>query len=193
MKQLVRVLRDLPEVKLVRRQLGPLAAGDEAELWAWEVAVLERHGIVAPVQKPPSAELRKLILAEERSLELVPLSEDFYLSVARDISANRAAGNFEEADEVGAQTSVLMEIRLPKLVRLALSPESSKGLSLEERFLVNRLAATLENWSRRLSESFEKAGEEVEKNELGGPVQHAAGDEADIQKPRILAPELHAG
>lgn len=192
MKKRVRVLKDMQEVKLVRRQLGPLAADEEAELWPWEAEVLERHGIVTSTQKPTFAELRKLILMEERSSMLASLPEDFYSSVAREISTLRATGDLEKADGLKAQTLALVEIRLSKLVRLALSPNNISGLSLEEHFLVNRLADLLENWGRGLSESLEKAGEEAEKNGAGRVVQLAAGDEADIQKPRIPASELHA-
>lgn len=188
MKQHAKIVRDLPAIKLIGRQLGPWAAGEEAELWAWEATVLERHGIAIPGQKPTLVELRKLILADERSPELVSLPEDFYLSVVRHVSALRAGGDFEKADEVKSQTLALVEIRLPKLIRLALSPEAPTGLPLEENFLINRLAQAIENWSQRLGESFEAIGEEVKKNELGGPV----GGEADIQKPRVSAAELHA-
>ncbi len=163
MKKQVCISKPVPELKLVHRQLGPFEAGDEVELWPWDAAVLERHGMAEPVQKTASSGLRKLILAEERDMGLVPLSEDFYPSVTHDISTLRAAGDFEKAEELKNQTLTLMEIRLPKLVRLALSPDG-KSLPLEEHFLINRLANVIENWSERLSESFEKVGEEVEKN-----------------------------
>ncbi len=193
MKTNVRVLKDMPEVKLIRKQLGPFTAGDEVELWAWEAAALERHGIAVPIQKPTPAELRKLILAEERSSELAPLPDNFYPSVAREVSALQAAGDLEKAGGLKDKTLALTEIRLPKLVRLALSPEGPSGLSIEEHFLINRLADVLDGWSRRLSDLFEKAGEEVGKNERGRSIQHVAGDETDIQKPRVPAPELHTG
>lgn len=180
MKQSVRVLKDVPEIKLVMRQLDPLASGDEVELWSWEASVLERHGIVVSVQKPTSAELRKLILTEERSSELVPLSDNFYPSVAREILTLQIGGDIEKASGLKDKTLTLTEIRLPKLVRLALSPEGRNKLPLEEHFLINRLAEVLDGWSRRLSDLFEKAGEEVEKNEHGGSIQHVAGDETDI-------------
>lgn len=193
MKQRVRIIKDLPEVKLVGRQLGPLTEGEEVELEGREVAILERHGFAEPFKKLTLTELRKLILAEERESKLVPLEADFYSSVVRRISSLRAAGDHETAGEIKAQVAALVEIRVSKLVQLALSPESAEDLPPEERFLINRLAATLDGWSRQLSESLEKIGEEVEKNEFGGPVRHVVGDEADIQKPRVPAPELHTG
>ena len=188
----VRVLKDLPAMKLVGRQLGPLVGGEETELEAWEVAVLERHGFVEPLKKLTLAELRKLLLAEERESELTPIPDDFYLSVAQKIAFARAAGDHEKAEEIQTQISALMEVRVPKLVRLALFPEGASALPPEEQFLINRLASTLDDWSKRLNESFGKAGEEVGKNEeFGRPVRHAVGDEADIQKPGVSATELH--
>lgn len=191
MKKHVRVLKDIQEVKLVGRQLGPLAAGEEAELWPWDVDVLERQGIVASTQKLTSTEVRKLILMEERSSMLAPLPEDFYSSIAREISTLRATGDLEKADGLRDQALALVEIRLPKLVRLALSPNNISGLSLEEHFLVNRLADLLENWANGLSWSLEEAGEEARKNGAGRAVQLTAGDETDIQKPGVPTSELH--
>ncbi len=189
----VRVLRDLSEIKLVGKPLGPLADGEETQLEAWEAAVLERHGIVECFQKLTSTELRKLLLAEERESGLTPIPIDFYSSVAQKIEFARAAGQHEEAEEIQTQVLSLMEIRVPKLVRLAISPESVGSLPPQELFLINRLAVVLDSWSERLRESFEKVGEEVGRNEKNGrSVRHAVGDETDIQKPRVPAAELHA-
>jgi len=187
----VRVLKDLLAMKLVGRQLGPLAEGEETELETWEAAVLERHGFVEPLQKLTSVELRKLLLAEERESELTPLPNDFYSSISQEIAFARAAGEHGKVEEIQTQVLALMEVRIPKLVRLALSPEGAGSLPPQERFLINRLAATLDGWSKRLNESLEKAGEEVGKNEFGKPVRHAVGDEADIQKPGVSTTELH--
>jgi hypothetical protein len=189
----IRIIKDLPVMKLVGRQLGPLAEGEETELETWEAAVLERHGFAEPLQKLTPAELRKLLLAEERESELTPIPDDFYSLVAQKIRFARAAGEHEKAREIQNQVSTLMEVRIPKLVRLALSPEGAGSLPPQERFLINRLAVTLDGWIKRLNESLEKAGEEVGKNEeFRRPVRHAVGNKADIQKPGVSATELHA-
>lgn len=178
-------------MKLVGRQLGPLAEGEETELEAWEAAVLERYGFAEPIQKLTLVEFRKLLLAEERESELTPLPDDFYSSIAQEIASARAAGEHEKAEEIRTQVSTLMEVRIPKLVRFALYPEGADPLQPQERFLINRLAAALDIWGKRLNESLEEAGEEVGKNEFGRPVRQAVGDEADIQKPGVSATELH--
>lgn len=193
MRQRVRVIQDLPAIKLVGRQLGPLAKGEETEIEPWEAEVLERHGFVEPIRKLATTDIRKFILAEERESKPAPLPLDFYSLVAQKIASLRAAGEHEEAEEIKVQVTTLMEIRVPKLLRLALSPENLGELPPEERFLINRLAAMLDSWSGRLNELFEKAGEEAGKNDFGGPVRRVAGNKADIQKQGIPAPELHAG
>ncbi len=190
MKLRVRAIKELPEIKLVKRKLGPLAVGDELELWLWDVSVLKRNGIVDVPQALTAGEVRKLILSEERSLEITQLPEDFYSSITSAVSILSFEGKKDEANELMAQTRSLLEIRLPKLVKLALSPEAPAVLPVGERFLVNNVAELVENWTRRLSKSFE-LGEEVEKYEVGESVQHAAGNEAHIQEQGVSATELH--
>lgn len=186
------MIRDLPAIKLVGRQLGPLAKGEETELEPWEVEVLERHGFVEPIKKFATMDIRKFIFAEERESEPASLPLNFYSMVIQKISSLRAAGEYGEAEEIKAQVATLIEVRVPKLLRLALFPENPVELPPEERFLINRLAATLDNWSRRLNELFEKSGEEAGKNGFGRSVRRVVEDKADIQKQGIPAPELHA-
>ena len=192
MRQRVRMLQDLPETQLVKRKLGPLSSGDEVEMWNWDAAVLRKGGLAEVVQ-PTTADIRMLVLQEERSLEMAPLPEGFYEQIARGVSALLHEGKKEEADELMSQTFSLLEMRMPKLMRLALSPEAPHGLTLEEHFLANTVTETVENWYRRLRAHFVVGEEEVGKNEEGRLVQRAAGDKADIQKQGVPEAELHAG
>ena len=191
MKQRVRIVKDFPEVELVKRKLGPLTKGDEVELWAWDANILKKQGIAEVLQPTTATEIRKLVFAEERSLKLSPLPESFYSSVACSFLLMLQEDKKEEASELMLQTFSLLEVRLPKLIRLTLSPEVPSGLTPEEHFLLNNLAETIEVWNRRLRKSFELE-EEVGKNGEGRSVQHVAGDKADIQKQRISAAELHS-
>ncbi len=192
MRQRVRITKDLPELRLVKRKLGPFAVGDESELWTWDAAVLSRQGVAEIIQAPTAAEVRKLIMAEERSLELSTLSPDFYNLVAHSAAILSSEGKREEANELRALTFSLIESRLPKLFKLALSPGNIAGLPLEEQFFVNGVTEVVESWTKSLSKLFE-AEEEVGKNEVGGSVRHVAGDDADIQKSGVSEAELHAG
>jgi len=156
LKQRVRVLQDLPEMKLVGRRVGPLVAGQEAEFEPWEVKVLERHELVEPIQRFTTAELRKFILAEERAPGLGPLPSNFYAMVGQRSASMRTSGQPDEIEEFRAAFEVLTEIRTHKLLRAALSPANAENLLPEEQFFVNRLAMALEDWGRWLSELLEK-------------------------------------
>jgi hypothetical protein len=185
MMQRVRFLKDFPQVGLAGRKLGPFPTDTETDVWGWEASVLERRGALERKNVLTSGDIRRYSLSEERSSEIEPLSEDFYLSLRSTVAAARAAGDFGKAEELKNGAQALLDVRLPKLLKLALSPESLKGIPPEERFLVNRLASTIDGWSRKLGKIL---GEEVVKGEFGGPLQHVVGSEASIQEKGVSAP-----
>jgi len=179
MKRGVKFIGGLQELRLVDRTLGPFSPGDEAELWKWDAEVLENHGIVVPIQKISPQEMRKLILLQERNPGPIQLPKDLYGVVRDQIKALERAGNHKAAEELRSGLMTLIEIRLPKLILLSLTPEIRVELPPEEVFLLNRLADNVEEWSRRLVEESEKIGEEVSKNG-GGTVSRHPGDKANI-------------
>ncbi|MEW6222135.1 MAG: hypothetical protein AB1476_02275 [Candidatus Hadarchaeota archaeon] len=185
MRQKIKFLKDFPQVDLGGRRLGPFTTGAEAEVWPWEAKVLERFGFAEGLEGLAAGDIRRLTISEERSSNLESLPEDFYMSLRSSVAAARFGGDLERAQDIGARAQALLDIRLPKLLRLALSPEGLKGLPPEEHFIVNRLASVINGWSRRLSRII---GEEVVKGEFGGPIRHAVGSEADIQETGVPAP-----
>ena len=191
MKQRVRILRDFPMVELIGRQLGPFTVGEEVELEVWEAVVLVRHGFAELEPKITVTELRKLQLAEERTLEPAPLPAGFYASLTQHISDLRAANQPEEIGELRAAVAALAEVRTQKLVRAMISSVAAENLPPEERSFVNRFMVVLEDWNNWLESLFEK--EEVGKNgKFGGAVRHAVGGAPDIQKQGVPAPDVHA-
>jgi hypothetical protein len=185
MRQKIKFLKDFPQVDLGGRRLGPFTIGAEAEVWPWEAKVMKRFGFAEGLGALTPGDIRRLTISEERSSDLEFLPEDFYTSLRSSIAAARFGGDLERAQDIGARAQALLDVRLPKLLRLALSPESLRGLPPEEYFIVNRLASVIDGWSRRLSNIIE---EEVVKGEFGGPIRHAAGSEADIQETGVPAP-----
>ena len=123
------------------------------ELEIWEVEILRRHGLAEPVRKFTLAELRKLLLAEERGFELSPLPAGFYSSVE---SEARCLGEGEGAGELRDAFESLVELRSQKLLGSALSPEGVKNALPEERFLLNRLNALSDEWNREVVGRFVK-------------------------------------
>ena len=159
MKQRVRVLKDLPEMKLVGRQVGPLTVGQETEFEPWEVRVLERSGVIEPVQKITTGELRKYILAEERAPGLVQLPPNFYAIISQRAAIISKTDLQEEIEEFKSAFEALAEVRTQKLLRAALSPSNAENLLPDERFVVNRLAMDLEDWGKWLGEIFGREAE----------------------------------
>ena len=193
MKQRVRIVRDFPALKLVGRQLGPFAAGQETDLEIFEAAVLERNGFAESLQKITPTELRKLMLEEERISEPAALQQGFYASLAQCVSDSRKAGQQEEVEELHAALAALIETRVQKLVRLATSPPVPENLLPEEKFLVNRLTMVLEDWNRWLENSFRKEEEVGEIGKFGGTIRHVVGGAPDIQKSGVSASNVHTG
>jgi len=165
--QRVRVVKDLPKLMLVGRKVGPVASGQEIDVWTWEAPVLERHGFVERIWKPTVAELRKLVLAEEKSPTLRELPLDFYLTIAGEVTRARESGEIEHLEELLDATDSLVETRVQKIVNLAVSGVKVKGLPPEEQFLLNRLTLVLNSWrewlGRFLGKRTEEAGENGEK------------------------------
>lgn len=160
MRERIRVLNKVPEINLAEVSLGPFDVGDEAEVWPWEAKILERHGL-AESSKISSTDIRQRIIAEERSQDLEAIPENFYFLARKEVANLKKAGEKEKADDLKSWTLALLEIRLPKLLKLVQSPESSGNVPLEEKFFVNRLAFITKVWSQKL-ERFLEAGEEVD-------------------------------
>ncbi|MEW6592219.1 MAG: hypothetical protein AB1305_00805, partial [Candidatus Hadarchaeota archaeon] len=134
MRQKIKLLKDFPQVVLGGRRLGPFSTGTEAEVWPWEARVLERFGFAESVGALTASDVRRLTISEERSSDLESLTEDFYLSLRSSITAARFGGDLERAQDIGVRAQALLDVRLPKLLRLALFPEGLKGLPPEEHF-----------------------------------------------------------
>lgn len=194
MKTRVNVVKDLPELKLVGRQLGPAPEGKEIEVESWEAPILEKHGFAEPVQKITVAEVRRQILAEERASTLEKLPQDFYARVGDRAEHLRESGQMDQLVELQEAMSALAEMRAQKLAHLAASGVEAKGLLPEEQFLLNRLVTALDNWKEWLDnllggEVKEEVGEHGGK--IGESVRHAVGDSADIQEERVSPTDVH--
>jgi hypothetical protein len=168
MKEQVRVLKEVRGMDLPTGRLGPLEMGEEIKLWVWEAKVLERHGLVERRRVTPT-DIKRLIIAEERNLELEKLPENFYFFVREEVSNLRKRGDHERADELKSQVLTLFEIRLPKLLTLVLSPGGSGEIPAEEKFLINRLAFVYRTWIQKF-EKFLEAGEEADRSDFRGTI-----------------------
>lgn len=167
MKVRVRAVKDIPKIELVGRHLGPFMQGQELELEPWESEVLEAHGLVEPIQKLTLSEMKKFLFAEGRTAGLYQLPSNFYSILQEKATLLVSLKKFDELDELRHAAESLVEARLPKLLKL-LPVREGPDLPPEERFLLNRLAKTLDGWTEWLGSFFKK--EEVSENDFGGPI-----------------------
>lgn len=185
MKQLVRVLQDFPEMKLVGRELGPFTEGEEVSVEPWEALVLEEREIIEPMENFSLVGLRKQLMKEEKSSRLEDLPPNFYFIISLEIEKLRQKRKIEKAEEMKDVVKSLLSLRVQKIVKMAISSTTAEGLPPEEIFLLNRLSQTLESWRRRLDRLFEKPhSEEVGAHKRGirRSIQRIVGNTESIQE-----------
>ncbi|MFN4133001.1 MAG: hypothetical protein ACK4GQ_01335 [Candidatus Hadarchaeales archaeon] len=161
MKQKIVFAKDFPQLAYAKKKLGPFESGDEVMLKCWEAQVLEKHGFLERKKISP-AELRNILISEERSEKLTELPEGFYFFIGSEISAISTEEGKEAAEEIKKKVIAIIHARLPKLLALALSPEEAKNIQPEEKFLVNQLASAVDSWVKNMEKFMEKHGEEAE-------------------------------
>lgn len=185
MKQMVRLMKDFTEMKLIGRKIGPFKEGEEVQLRPWEASIFEDRGLVKFVNDFSSTGLRKFLMAEEKSSQLEDLPPHFYQSVSQEIQKLHQRGENQKAEEIKDVLDSLIRLRIQKLAKMAASSVDAEDLPPEESFLVNRLSHALKVWKDRLDQLFRKKSiEEVGAHEkefrrsIQGIVRHAA----DIQE-----------
>lgn len=185
MKRDVKVIQDFPEVDLVGRKLGPFNEGEEVSLRFWEASLLEKRGIVTPLEEISVTSLRKLLIREEKSSQLEELPDYFYHIVFNEIRKYSQEGRTEEAEEMKDIVDSLLSLRVKKLAEMTISSVEPQKVPFEEKFLVNKLSQTLEFWRDRLDHLYEKNPEEevgAHKGRIGRSFQRVVKNPADIQE-----------
>jgi DNA replication initiation complex subunit (GINS family) len=139
MKVKLRLLQGNLELEGLRE----LAEGEEAEVEEWTARTLLGKGLAELAEPLDLAELRRMILAEERERGLRKLPEDFLVRLSLSLQkAGEVAAQMREAAEE------LLEVRIQKM--LANLPNRDENLLPEETSLVNLLSADLERWKEEL-------------------------------------------
>jgi DNA replication initiation complex subunit (GINS family) len=144
MKVKIRLLQGNLELEGLRE----LAEGEEIEVEEWTAKTLIGKGLAELAEPLDLAELRGMILAEERERGLRKLPEDFFarLSLSLQKAGESRTQMREAADE-------LLEVRIQKM--LANLSQRNENLLPEETSLFNLLSADLERWKEELKRRIE--------------------------------------
>lgn len=168
MEKRVKVLKDVPEIKLVGRKVGPFREGEEVKVKSWEANILEEKGFIQSVEDFSVAGLRKLLMKEEKSNQLNDLPSHFYISVGLKLKTLRERGEAEKADNLKDALDSLISMRVQKIAKMPGSSVSPDDVPPEEMFLFNRFSQALKDWRRRLDRLFDESSfEEVDIRENG--------------------------
>jgi len=165
MRLLVRFLKEIEQLEVAGKTIGPFESGERAELPSWEADVFEGEGL-AEVEPLSPIELKKRILAEEIDQSLQQLPPAFYEQVRHTLKDLKRKGDRIGYDQMVTQLKSLLSRRIVKLLRFVLSPEDLPELPPEEKFLVNILSPLTERWI----EDVMRAGEEVTRADAEEPV-----------------------
>lgn len=185
MEQLVKILEDVPKVKLVGREIGPFQEGENADVKPWEASVLAEKGLAELEQDFSPVGLRKRLMKEEKTSQLGDLPPSFYLSVSCEVDRLRRMGDVERAEEIEGIVDSLLRLRVQKLSRRAISSDMPRSLPPEEVFLVNRLSRAMKIWRQSMDRLFEKAHKEevgAHKRGIRRSIRGIVRDAADIQE-----------
>jgi DNA replication initiation complex subunit (GINS family) len=135
----IRLLRGNLELEGLRE----LSEGEEVEVEEWTARNLIGRGLAELAEPLDLAELRRMILAEEREKGLRKLPDDFLLRLSLSLQrAGEAAAQMREAAEE------LLEVRVQKM--LANLPSRDENMLPEEASLFNLLSADLERWKEEM-------------------------------------------
>jgi DNA replication initiation complex subunit (GINS family) len=135
----IRLLRGNLELEGLRE----LNEGEEVEVEEWTARNLIGRGLAELAEPLDLAELRRMILAEEREKGLRKLPDDFLLRLSLSLQrAGEAAAQMREAAEE------LLEVRVQKM--LANLPSRDENMLPEEASLFNLLSADLERWKEEM-------------------------------------------
>jgi hypothetical protein len=139
MKVRIRLLQENPGLP----GLEGTMAGEEIEVDEWTARTLLKRGLAELAEPLTLAELRRMILAEERERGPRQLPQDFFvrLSLALEQAGESRAQMVEAIEE-------LLEARVQKI--LTSLPYRSENLLPEEVVLLNLLSTQLEEWKEGL-------------------------------------------
>ncbi|MHC1601584.1 MAG: hypothetical protein ACXQTB_04495 [Candidatus Nezhaarchaeales archaeon] len=158
----VKVLKNVPEIKVGDEVLGPLIQDQELEVERWIARILREEGYVEIIDEKAVdlTMLSKIAWKESRTPQLTPLEPAFYVKVKNYLKSlnERAKSNPEILSEKKMAEVKLTDIvncRIQKIVYMALTGaqpprEVLENLTPEEKMLFDELSSTISRWRQSI-------------------------------------------
>jgi len=163
--------RNCPEIKLVGLDVGPFEEGNEYEVQYWIAQELEKAGI-ARLREEEVFDANKIFKIQWKERvqtigQISKLQENFYPKLRRYLAelkkeSTKQPEKMREYEKVKQLAWDITNSRLKKIVSLASAPAQTeqvlRNLTMEEKFLYEKLYALINDWKTQILEYEE--GEE---------------------------------
>lgn len=157
--------RNYPEIVLAGLNVGPFEEGNEYEVPFWVAQELEKAGVIRFREEEmlDAAKLYKIQWTErvQTAGQICKLPENFYPKLRRYLEelkndAAKTPEKLREYEKIRHLTRDTVNSRLKKIVSLASAPAQTeqflRNLTLEEKFLYEKLHKFISEWRNRVLE-----------------------------------------
>jgi hypothetical protein len=157
------ILKDIPQIVVGGKRLGPYSATAQVDLPMWAIEKLVNHGYVELTHDDDIASLNRLQTIsreeEDNPHKLQPFHPLLYSAIYRKIfnlQSDKSSLDprlYDEIERLERMVPMLLESRLSKLIRVAKAgalQDKRKDMTLEERWFCQELADLLSDWRKSI-------------------------------------------
>ena len=158
------VIRDIPEVVIAGKKLGPLATSSQVEIPNWAIEILKNHGYIEIDQDEDYASIQyiqNVYRTEDDSphkglQSIHPLLYSAINTKLIELRSEKASldpKQYDEIERLRRLLGIISQKRLSKILRVAISgayQDKRKDMTLEERWLCEELGFLASDWKNSL-------------------------------------------
>jgi len=158
------VVRDMPEVVIAGKKLGPLTTSSQVEIPNWVIGILKNHGYIEIDQDEDYTSIQYIQSvyrtegdSPHKGLQSIhPLlysAINIKLLELRSEKASLDPKQYDEIERLRRLLGIISQKRLSKILRVAISgayQDKRKDMTLEERWLCEELGLLASDWKNSL-------------------------------------------
>jgi len=153
----IRILKDIPQLSLGKKSIGPFKKDDIIELRLWQAMPLIEEGKTELKEFPINmsyTDIYKYVWKETQTPEIQELKNMSYLGLKHGERLKKMSK--EDVEKFKIALRDLITVRTGKIIKLSMQNSelstSTKSLLPEEKILCKYLSKILSNWRRRVLE-----------------------------------------
>ncbi|MHA1271717.1 MAG: hypothetical protein ACTSPY_18155 [Candidatus Helarchaeota archaeon] len=168
----VKILEDLPEIRLFTTMIGPFKKGDKVNMMYWMAKLLNKYNMVEILEQMEYdlGDIKKIEGIEQGRVDVQKIDKDFYVKIKETLlnlyNELKDSNNFslnarklQIKDEMQSLFRDIFSRRLYKILRIASKDRNPQSIinnfTNEEILLFNQLQKTIKAWMKEFIE-FDK-------------------------------------